>query len=60
MPPVVQFAVSAAQRSQFFHGWRWWDRRAPRLDLTALPEHLKRDLGFSSGRISPLRDPLRD
>ncbi len=27
-------------------------RRLPRLDVNALPDHLKRDLGFLDGRVS--------
>ena len=34
--------------------------RAQKLDLDALPDHLKRDLGFLGGRAAPFRDPLRD
>ncbi len=53
-------AASRAPRFQLFQGWRWSDRRLPRLDLNSLPDHLKRDLGFSGGRTSPVRDLLRD
>jgi hypothetical protein len=38
-------------------------RREParaRLDFRALPDHLKRDLGFLDGQGAPPRDPLRD
>jgi hypothetical protein len=35
-------------------------RRGPRLDLDSLPQHLKRDLGFSTGRLSAPHDPMRD
>ena len=60
MPHLIQFAVSAAPRFSRFHARRWWGRRSSRLDLNALPDHLKRDLGFMGGRDSPLRDILRD
>ena len=33
---------------------------AAHLDLAALPDHLKRDLGFLDGHVAPARDPLRD
>jgi hypothetical protein len=37
-----------------------WDRRASPLDVEALPEHLRRDLGFAGGRPTPRRNPLYD
>lgn len=33
---------------------------AARLGVAALPDHLRRDLGFLDGHAPPLRDPLRD
>ena len=39
---------------------RLFEKRNPRLDLDTLPEHLKRDLGFATGRLSPRRDLFRD
>jgi hypothetical protein len=35
-------------------------RRAFPLDVEALPEHLRRDLGFADGRPAPPRNPLYD
>jgi hypothetical protein len=35
-------------------------RGTARLDLAALPDHLKRDLGFHDSHVGPARDPLRD
>ncbi len=43
-----------------FHALRWSVRRAARLDIDSLSEHLKRDLGIAGGRSSPPRDPMRD
>jgi hypothetical protein len=35
-------------------------RRASPLDVEALPEHLRRDLGLADGRTTPRRNPLYD
>ena len=35
-------------------------RRAARLDLEGLPDHLKRDLGFLDGHAAAARDLMRD
>ena len=57
-------ATSIAQsmlRFTAFRGLlRLFETRNPRLDLDTLPEHLKRDLGFATGRLSPRRDLFRD
>jgi uncharacterized protein YjiS (DUF1127 family) len=60
MPHISHFTASAAPRFPRFQVPNWWTRRSSRLDLNALPDHLKRDLGFMGGRSSPLRDILRD
>jgi hypothetical protein len=60
MPRLSHLAASAVPRFPRFPVWRRRSRRSPRLDLNALPDHLKRDLGFIGGRASPLRDILRD
>ena len=60
MPHLTQFAPITTRRFPLFHGRRWWGGRAQKLDLDALPDHLKRDLGFLGGRAAPFRDPLRD
>ena len=36
------------------------ERGPARLDFRAMPDHLKRDLGFLDGQAVPARDPLRD
>jgi hypothetical protein len=51
---------SATSRRNLLAFFRAAARRAPRLDPDALPDYLRRDLGFASGRISPPRDLLRD
>ena len=55
-----QSTASAALRFPLFRAFRWPGRRVQRLDRNTLPDYLKRDLGFSGGRSSPVRDPLRD
>jgi hypothetical protein len=60
MSEYLRATASAAFRIPLFHGLHWPTRRAPRLDPRSLPQHLRRDLGFSDGRASPLRDPLGD
>jgi len=35
-------------------------RRSARLDISTLPDHLKRDLGFLDGNGAPAADLLRD
>ena len=36
------------------------DPRVPAIRPDCLPDHLRRDLGFSDGRSTGPRDPLRD
>jgi hypothetical protein len=56
-----QFTASAAFRFlPLFRARLRPHRRAPRFDLNALPDHLKRDLGFLGGHDNPPVDPLRD
>ena len=60
MPHLSHFAASATLRFPRFSILRRWSRPSRRLDLNALPDHLKRDLGFIGGRASPFRDIFRD
>lgn len=60
MPHLSHLAASTALRFPRFSILRRWSRSSPRLDLNSLPDHLKRDLGFTGGRASPFRDILRD
>jgi hypothetical protein len=60
MPHLIQIAPITTPGSPRFQARRWWGGRARKLDLDSLPDHLKRDLGFLSGRTAPFRDPLRD
>ena len=52
-------------RGETLPAWlrRWLGRRDPRVPAIRperLPDHLRRDLGFSDGRSTRPRDPLRD
>jgi len=60
MAQIVQFATSVAPRLPPMFGRLWSNRRAPRLDVNSLPDHLKRDIGLLGGRPAPLRDLFRD